>query len=144
MSDAREESEAPNNAEPFAVVVGAAIRSGTRVLAAARAYPAELAGMWEFPGGKVEPDETESEALVRECREELGVEIAVGERVGGDLVTGGGRFLLRVYFAELRSGEPVAKEHAELRWLAADELDSVPWLPGNRPAVETLRELMRA
>jgi 8-oxo-dGTP diphosphatase len=130
-------------AEPRTVVVGAAIRSGTRVLAAARAYPPELAGLWEFPGGKVEPDETEAEALVRECREELGVEIAVGERVGGDLVTGGGRFLLRVYFAELRGGEPVAKEHAELRWLDAAELDSVPWLPGNRPAVETLRTLMR-
>jgi 8-oxo-dGTP diphosphatase len=131
-------------AEPRAVVVGAAIRSGTRVLAAARAYPPELAGLWEFPGGKVEPDETEAEALVRECREELGVEITVGERVGGDLVTGGGRFLLRVYFAELRGGEPVAKEHAELRWLDPSELDSVPWLPGNRPAVETLREAMRA
>jgi 8-oxo-dGTP diphosphatase len=133
--------EAP--AAPLAVVVGAAIRSGPRILAAARAYPPELAGLWEFPGGKVEPDETEAEALIRECREELGVEVAVGERVGGDLVTGGGRFLLRVYFADLRGGEPVAKEHAELRWLTADELDSVPWLPGNRPAVDTLRELMR-
>lgn len=124
---------------PRAVVVGAAIRSGDRVLAAARAYPPELAGLWEFPGGKVETGENEDAALIRECREELGVEITVGERVGGDLITGGGRFLLRVYFAELLSGEPVAKEHAELRWLAAEELDSVPWLPGNRPAVESLR-----
>ncbi|HEX2143846.1 MAG TPA: (deoxy)nucleoside triphosphate pyrophosphohydrolase [Glycomyces sp.] len=125
------------------VVVGAAIRDGDRVLAAARAYPPELAGLWEFPGGKVEADETEAEALRRECQEELGVEITVGERVGGDLVTGAGRFVLRVYFAELTSGEPHAKEHAELRWLAPDELDSVPWLPGNRPAVDTLRKLLR-
>ena len=126
------------------IVVGAAIRDGHRILAAARAYPPELAGLWEFPGGKVEPDETEAEALIRECREELGVEIAVGERVCGDLATGNGRYLLRVYFAELTDGEPHAKEHAELRWLSPAELDSVPWLPGNRPAVDALRELLRA
>ncbi|GAA2171010.1 MULTISPECIES: (deoxy)nucleoside triphosphate pyrophosphohydrolase [Glycomyces] len=126
------------------IVVGAAIRDGRRVLAAARAYPPELAGLWEFPGGKVEPDETETEALVRECREELGVAISVGDRVGGDLSTGNGRYLLRVYFAELLEGEPHTKEHAELRWLAPDELDSVPWLPGNRPAVDALRDLLNA
>jgi 8-oxo-dGTP diphosphatase len=126
------------------IVVGAAIRDGRRVLAAARAYPPELAGLWEFPGGKVEPDETETEALVRECREELGVAITVGDRVGGDLSTGNGRYLLRVYFAALAEGEPHAKEHAELRWLAPDELDSVPWLPGNRPAVDALRDLLSA
>jgi 8-oxo-dGTP diphosphatase len=126
------------------IVVGAAIRDGRRVLAAARAYPPELAGLWEFPGGKVEPDETETEALVRECREELGVAISVGDRVGGDLATGSGRYLLRVYFAALIEGEPHAKEHAELRWLAPDEFDSVPWLPGNRPAVDALRDLLNA
>ena len=126
------------------IVVGAAIRAGQRVLAAARAYPPELAGLWEFPGGKVEPGESEAGGLVRECREELGVEIRVGERVCGDLATGGGRYLLRVYFAELAEGEPHAKEHAELRWLAPGELDDVPWLPGNRPAVDALRERLRA
>ncbi|GAA2128775.1 (deoxy)nucleoside triphosphate pyrophosphohydrolase [Glycomyces algeriensis] len=124
------------------IVVGAAIRAGHRILAAARAYPPELAGLWEFPGGKVEPGETEAEALVRECREELGVEIEVGDRVGGDLLTGNGSYLLRVYFADLAEGEPRAEEHAELRWLAPAELDSVPWLPGNRPAVDALRELL--
>jgi 8-oxo-dGTP diphosphatase len=128
--------------EPPKIVVGAAIRAGHRILAAARAYPPELAGLWEFPGGKVEPGETEAQALVRECREELGVEIEVGERVGGDLSTGNGRYLLRVYFADLAEGEPHAEEHAELRWLAPAELDSVPWLPGNRPAVDALRELL--
>jgi 8-oxo-dGTP diphosphatase len=131
---------------PLIVEVAAALVRDEhgRYLITQRRRGSHLAGLWEFPGGKVERDETETEALVRECREELGVEIAVGERVGGDLATGGGRFLLRVYFAELRSGEPVAKEHAELRWLTAEALDSVPWLPGNRPAVATLRDLMRA
>ncbi|MEU6861179.1 (deoxy)nucleoside triphosphate pyrophosphohydrolase [Glycomyces sp. NPDC046736] len=125
------------------VVVGAAILDGRAVLAATRAYPPELAGLWEFPGGKVEPDETEEVALRRECREELGVEIEVGERVGGDLPTMNGRYLLRVYLASIVSGEPKPTEHAELRWLEADALDSVPWLPGNRPAVEALREVLR-
>ncbi|THV32163.1 (deoxy)nucleoside triphosphate pyrophosphohydrolase [Glycomyces paridis] len=136
--------ESANRADPGGrrVVVGAAIRDHRGVLAAARAYPPELAGLWEFPGGKVEPGESETDALRRECREELGVAIEVGERVGGDLVTGGGRFLLRVYLARLVGGEPEAKEHAELRWLAPDALDSVPWLPGNRPAVEALAALL--
>ncbi|WP_035735914.1 (deoxy)nucleoside triphosphate pyrophosphohydrolase [Glycomyces arizonensis] len=131
----------PRAIEPR-VVVGAAILEGEKVLAAARSYPPELAGLWEFPGGKVEPGETETDALRRECREELGVEISVGERVGDDLMAGGGRFLLRVYRASLRGGEPEALEHARLRWLAADELDDVPWLPGNRPVLQALRELL--
>ncbi|GAB3649460.1 (deoxy)nucleoside triphosphate pyrophosphohydrolase [Glycomyces tarimensis] len=121
------------------MVVGAAIHEGGKVLAAARAYPPELAGLWEFPGGKVEPGETEADALRRECREELGVEIEVGERVGGDLTADEGRFLVRVYAARLRGGEPEAREHGGLRWLAAEELDDVPWLPGNRPVVEALK-----
>ncbi|THV43223.1 (deoxy)nucleoside triphosphate pyrophosphohydrolase [Glycomyces buryatensis] len=124
------------------MVVAAAICAGEKVLAAARSYPPEMAGQWEFPGGKVEPGETETEALRRECREELGVEIEVGERFGGDLSTTGGRFLVRVYLARILSGEPEAREHADLRWLAADDLDSVPWLPGNRLMIDDIRELL--
>ncbi|GAB3992229.1 NUDIX domain-containing protein [Glycomyces albus] len=114
--------------------------AGDKVLAAARSYPPELAGFWEFPGGKVEPGETESEALRRECREELGVEIEVGERVGDDLITGDGKFLVRIYLAELRSGEPRAVEHSRIRWLTVAEFDDVAWLPGNRQFLDALRE----
>jgi 8-oxo-dGTP pyrophosphatase MutT (NUDIX family) len=66
------------------VVAGAIVRSG-RVLAAQRSYPAELADRWEFPGGKVEPGEVPSAALVREIREELGVDVVVHERLGDDV-----------------------------------------------------------
>lgn len=125
------------------VVVGAAIIVGGRVLACARADPPEVAGGWEFPGGKVEPGETEREALVRECVEELGVRVEVGERVGGDVPFGRRRAVLRVYAARLLDGTPVrALEHAELRWLGADELGSVAWLPADAPVVDAVRELL--
>jgi 8-oxo-dGTP diphosphatase len=125
--------------QPPAVVVGAALLDGQgRVLAAERASPPALAGWWEFPGGKVEPGEDERAALVRECREELGVDVEPDGRLGADLTTAGGS-VLRVWTARIRSGEPAPHEHGALRWLAADQLDEVPWLPADLPLVELLR-----
>jgi len=123
-------------AEPL-VIVGAAIVADSRVLGCERAAPPETAGRWEFPGGKVEPGEDELEALVRECQEELGVRISVGARVGGDVPVAHGWALLRVWFATLLDDSPApqALEHRSLRWLAVDELDSVPWLPADAPIV---------
>jgi 8-oxo-dGTP diphosphatase len=114
------------------VVVGAALRDAAgRVLAARREAPPG----WEFPGGKVEPGETEPAALVRELREELGVDAEVGGRVGPDVPMGD--WVLRVYDARA-DREPVRLEHAELRWLAPEELESVPWLPADLPVVAAL------
>ncbi|MBO4143619.1 (deoxy)nucleoside triphosphate pyrophosphohydrolase [Micromonospora tulbaghiae] len=125
------------------VVVGAAIIEGGRVLACERSAPPEVAGRWEFPGGKVEPGEAETDALARECVEELGVRVAVGARVGRDVRMAHGRSVLRVYAARLLHGdEPKALEHAELRWLSAAELDSVDWLPADVPIVAALRPLL--
>ena len=67
------------------MIVAAAIVHDGRVLACERAAPPEVAGRWEFPGGKVEPGETDAQALARECAEELGVRVAVGARVGPDV-----------------------------------------------------------
>ncbi len=131
-------------AQCVGVVVGAALLRGDRVLAAQRSYPPELAGCWEFPGGKVGAGEDERAALARECREELGVEIAVGARLGEDTATSGGRSVLRVYAARLVAGDPVAREHAALRWLCAGELDEVAWLDADRPLLPPLRVLLRA
>ena len=129
------------------IVVAAALiqrrEAGLAILAAERGYPDSLAGQWELPGGKVEPGEAETVALERECREELGVEVAVGERLGDDLPIAPGR-LLRVYRAELRSGEPHPHEHASLRWLTAGELEDVPWLPADRPLLPHLRQLLES
>ncbi|HZE50307.1 MAG TPA: (deoxy)nucleoside triphosphate pyrophosphohydrolase [Jatrophihabitantaceae bacterium] len=121
------------------VVVGAAIVRAGRVLAARRSAPAALAGGWEFPGGKVEPGESPAAALARECREELGVQIAVGELLGAADIAAG--FVLHVHVAELIAGEPQPlQDHDELRWLAGDELEDVPWLPADRPVLGALRE----
>jgi 8-oxo-dGTP diphosphatase len=125
------------------VVVGAAIIQAGQVLACARTGPPAVAGRWEFPGGKVEPGETEEEALVRECVEELGVRVEVDGRVGGDVPLGKRRAVLRVYAARLIDGqEPMPLAHAELRWLTVEELDSVPWLPADVPIVPAVRSLL--
>jgi 8-oxo-dGTP diphosphatase len=126
------------------IIVGAAIVANGRVLGCERAEPPESAGRWEFPGGKVEPGESELDALVRECREELDVEIEVGDRVGTDVPLAHGRALLRVWLARLVTGEPQPLEHASLRWLSVDELDSVPWLPADAPIVAELARILKS
>lgn len=120
------------------MVVGAAILRDGLLLAARRKAPAALAGGWELPGGKVESGESDAGALIRECREELGVEIEVGARVPGEWPLAAG-MALRVYLARLVTGEPAALEdHEQLRWLGPAELFDVDWLPADRPAVEAV------
>ncbi|WP_207229789.1 (deoxy)nucleoside triphosphate pyrophosphohydrolase [Krasilnikovia cinnamomea] len=125
------------------VIVAAVIVIDGRVLACERSAPPEAAGRWEFPGGKVEPGETDAQALARECREELGVRVRVGARVGPDVPLARGRAVLRVFVAEvLDGGVPRALEHSAMRWLAAGELNSVPWLPADEPIVAELPALL--
>ena len=124
------------------VFVGAAIVADGRVLGCERAEPPETAGRWEFPGGKVEPGENELEALVRECEEELGVKVAIGERVGVDVPLAHGWAVLRVWLATLVSGDPQPLEHRSLRWLGLDELETVPWLPAAAPIVAELKRAL--
>lgn len=122
------------NAGPVVVVAGAVYDRG-RLLAARRSAPVELAGRWELPGGKLEPGESAEEALVRELREELGIETEPGERIPGEWPLKPG-YVLQVWTARLLSGEPrPLQDHDELRWLARHELDSVDWLDQDRPAV---------
>ena len=133
--------------EAIREVVGAAVVDDlarpTRLLAARRTEPPALAGGWEFPGGKIDPGEEAEEALHRELREELGVAVALGERVPGPLAGGrwplGESWAMTVWFATVTDGEPAPiEDHDELRWLAADELYSVPWLPADLPIVAAI------
>ncbi|NRQ34911.1 NUDIX domain-containing protein [Nonomuraea sp. NN258] len=124
------------------VVAAVIVGPGGRVLAAQRAEPPALAGGWEFPGGKVDPGESELDALVRECREELGVEIVVGARVGGDWPLSEG-YVLRVWLARVSAGVPEAKEHLALRWLAPGEYYDVAWLGADLPVMQAVENLLR-
>ncbi len=125
------------------IVVGAAlIDSERRVLAAQRSGPPSMAGWWEFPGGKVEPGESDEAAVKRECREEIDVDVRLAGRLGDDILLPKGDALLRVWLARITHGTPKALEHTELRWLSADELDSVPWLPADAPLLDELRNLL--
>ena len=123
------------------LVVGAALLRDGRVLASRRTGPAHLAGLWEFPGGKVEGDESPEAALLRELAEELRVTAVVGPQLGSDLVIGDG-VLLRVFTCTDLVGEPALVDHDAHRWLSVDELDDVPWIPVDAPLVEDLRQLL--
>jgi 8-oxo-dGTP diphosphatase len=128
---------------PRVVVAAVLVRAG-RLLAARRSAPSSTAGRWELPGGKVEPGEEEAAALVRECREELGVEVVAGARVGEAVPLGPG-LVLRARAARLVAGTPAPlADHDELRWLAADELSSVDWLPADVALLDACRRLLLA
>ncbi|WP_017570870.1 (deoxy)nucleoside triphosphate pyrophosphohydrolase [Nocardiopsis halotolerans] len=130
------------------IVVGAAIIRDGRVLAAQRADPEPLRGRWEFPGGKVDPGETPAEAVVRECREELDVTIRPLHQLGVDATFPAPArrhtrpAVLRLWRAELVSGEPRALEHLSLRWLAAGELRDPDWLPADVPLLDAVEPLL--
>lgn len=128
-------------------VVGAALVDGDRVLVAQRSG-GPYDGCWELPGGKVEAGESDLAALVRECAEELGVVIAPGRFLGEvplDGVVGGGprgASTMRVWAARIVSGEPVAHEHAALRWVDAGELDGLDWIAADRPLLPAVQTLL--
>jgi len=126
------------------LVVGAAIVRGGRLLAQQRAWPAAHAGRWELPGGRVDPGESDVAALVRECAEELAVEVTVGARVGRDVPLPGGAATLRIFAATLTSpgAEPRPVEHTALRWLGAADLATVDWLDADRVLLPDLFALV--
>ena len=126
------------------IVVATAIVRGGQVLAQQRAFPSADAGRWEFPGGRVEPGESETAAVVRECREELGVDVRADQTVGPDVPLRNG-MVLRLYTATLvdDNAEPVAVEHSAVKWVGAVEFDGLPWLDADLAFLPALRELLR-
>lgn len=119
-------------------VVAAIIIHKKHILATQRGY-GDFKGGWEFPGGKIEPGETPQEALCREIKEELDVEIYVGEpfqTVEYDYPNF--HLSMDCFLCGVKSGKVVLKEHEASRWLTVDELDSVDWLPADRGLIEGL------
>ncbi|UMP06110.1 (deoxy)nucleoside triphosphate pyrophosphohydrolase [Amycolatopsis sp. EV170708-02-1] len=125
------------------VIVGAAIVRDGQLLAQQRAWPADHAGQWELPGGRVEDGESDEAALARECLEELDVAVTVAGRVGEDVPLPKGK-VLRIYAASLVSAgdEPRAVEHKDVRWISARELDDLDWLPADRVLLPALQALL--
>jgi len=129
-------------------VVGAALVDDRRRVLVAQRGSGPLAGLWEFPGGKVERGESDLSALVRECQEELAVGIEpqafLGEVPLDGVVAGGvpGASTLRVWWGRITAGELVAHEHSEVRWLGADELEALDWIPADRPLLPAVRALL--
>ncbi|MER5863928.1 NUDIX domain-containing protein [Kitasatospora sp. NPDC002040] len=124
------------------IVVGGALVHQGRVLAARRSAPPEVAGHWEFPGGKAEPGETEQQALERELHEELGVRARALRRLPGSWLVRPG-LELRIWAAELITGEPAPlQDHDLLRWLGPTELGTVDWLPHDREVLPHVAALL--
>jgi 8-oxo-dGTP diphosphatase len=126
---------------PNQIVVAGAVIAESRVLVAQRLRPPDLAGRWELPGGKVAPDETETEALARELAEELGVEVAVGERLGDDIALNA-TTTLRAYRVSLIRGEPRPHDHGALRWVTAAQLHEIDWVPADRDWLPALARIL--
>ena len=127
---------------PIQIVVAGALIADQALLVAQRSRPAELAGFWELPGGKVAPGEGDAAALARELYEELGVEVAVGERLGGDVPLDE-TTTLRAYRVTQTGGIPHPNDHRSLRWVRADELRSLPWVPADRAWLDDLTRALR-
>ena len=123
-------------------VVAAIIRdSEGRIFATQRGY-GEWKDWWEFPGGKIEEGETPEEALKREIWEELDTRVAV-ERLVQTVEWDYPAFHLTMhcYLCHVESGHLQLKEHEAARWLRAEELESVGWLPADRDLVSKLKKL---
>jgi 8-oxo-dGTP diphosphatase len=121
-------------------VVGAVIVHHGLVFCAQRGPGSALAGMWEFPGGKLEPGESAEAALEREIREELGCGVTVGAQITSTAHEYDfGVVHLTTYYCELVDGEPALSEHVAAMWLEPSMLDSIEWAPADIPAVSLVK-----
>ncbi|MDO4759085.1 MAG: (deoxy)nucleoside triphosphate pyrophosphohydrolase [Rikenellaceae bacterium] len=124
-------------------VVAAILQREDSYFATQRGYGA-MEGMWEFPGGKIEPGEHPEAALHRELQEELGIEIAIEEHLcTTDYDYPDFHLTLRCYLCRIAAGKIELREHKAARWLRAEELDEVAWLPADKEAIELLKRRPR-
>lgn len=126
-----------------AAVIRAVNKEGKPIIFATQRGYGEFKDGWEFPGGKIEPGETPQEALKREIKEELDTEIQVGKLIDTiEYDYPAFHLSMDCFWAEVTSGNLVLKEHEAAKWLQADELDSVSWLPADITLVEQIRQQM--
>lgn len=123
-------------------VVAAIIERDDEIFATQRGYGAFKDG-WEFPGGKIEPEESPEEALKREIKEELDTEIEVGELI--DIVEYDYpefHLTMHCFLCKIKSGDLILKEHEAAKWLNKETLYSVEWLPADLGLIEKLKKRM--
>jgi 8-oxo-dGTP diphosphatase len=116
-----------------------------RVLLARRPEGKPMAGLWEFPGGKLGPGETPEEALIRELREELGVdteESCLAPFTFASHGYEGFHLLMPLYLCRVWSGGPAPKEGQELAWVRPSQMTDYPMPPADRPLVAMLRDFL--
>ena len=119
-------------------VVAAIIHKDGAYFATQRGY-GDFEGMWEFPGGKIEPGESRESALKREIQEELGIDITINKFLcTTDYDYPSFHLTMHCYLCSIMSGEIELREHKSARWLTAELLDSVEWLPADKGIVEKI------
>lgn len=119
-------------------VVAAILHRGGAYFATQRGY-GEFEGMWEFPGGKIEPDESREVALKREIHEELGVDIIIENLLcTTEYDYPSFHLTMHCYLCSIASGKIELREHKSARWLTAETLDSVEWLPADKDVIDKL------
>ena len=124
-------------------VTAAIIQKENRIFAARRVAGKHLEGLWEFPGGKLEPGESPEECLTRELVEEFGIESHVGRYLGESIYDYGEKVIqLKAYHVTHIKGEFQLTDHDELRWLSAEQLHEVEWAPADIPLLKMVRLLL--
>lgn len=123
-------------------VVAAIIQKENKILATKRGY-CEFINMWEFPGGKIESGETKEQALVREIKEELNIEISV-DKFAIDIEYQYPNFYLFMscFMCSIKEGSIELLEHNDGKWITKEELNTLNWLPADIDAVNYLKENM--
>ena len=120
-------------------VVAAIIYKDEAYFTTQRGY-GEFEGMWEFPGGKIEPGESSEDALKREIQEELGIDITIDEFLcTTEYDYPSFHLTMHCYICSIEAGEIVLREHKSAQWLTAEILDNMEWLPADKEVVEKLK-----
>lgn len=124
-------------------VVAAVIREKDRIFATARGY-GEYKGSWEFPGGKIEPGESPQQALVREIHEELDTDILVGNLIDTiEYDYPAFHLSMDCFWCTVRKGSLTLREAEAAKWLSAETLDTVDWLPADQSLLDKIRQELR-